>query len=279
MKRVISFTPGDSENPYNWSTKKKWFIITTGIIAVTNSTFASSLPSGAMLIIQQGLNVMHTEVTILTISFFLLGYVVGPIDFAPFSGFYGRRSVSIIAFEWFVVGTICCAVNPNIASLLMFRFLAGVGASAPMSVTCSDDVIISGLSFIPLLFCPETFASVLLLRKAQRIRAQGDAEVIAPLELEDRSLKSALKTTLARPFRMFWNESIVLLVSLYLSLIYGAFYLFFQSYPIIYQGIYGFGPGISGLHFILVGLGASFSFVGVILWDRHINRRGPQNNL
>jgi len=89
-----------------------------------------------MSVIQQDLNVTHTEVTILTISLCLLGYVVGPIAFAPFSEFYGRRSVSIIAFGWFVVGTIYYAVSPNIVSLLVFQFLASVGASAPMSVVC-----------------------------------------------------------------------------------------------------------------------------------------------
>lgn len=113
---------------------RKWFITITAIAAVTNSTFASSLPSGVMGTIQKNLNVPHEELTILTISLFLLGYVIGPIGFAPFSEFYGRRWVSIIAFAWFVIFTICCAFAPNIGALLAFRFLAGVGASAPMSV-------------------------------------------------------------------------------------------------------------------------------------------------
>jgi MFS family permease len=51
------------------------------------------------------------------------------------SEYFGRRGVTLVAFGWFVIGSICCAVSPNIAALLVFRFLAGVGASAPMSVT------------------------------------------------------------------------------------------------------------------------------------------------
>ena len=150
------------------------------------------------------------------------------------------------------------------------------------------DVMIAGLSYIPFFWCPETFAPVLLLRKAARLRSQGETDVIAPLELEDRSLKSSIKTTLSRPFRMFWYESIVLLVSLYLSLIYGTFYIFFQSYPLIYKGIsprplktnkltppgiYNFGPGISGLPFVPIGLGAGLSYIAVMIWDKHLKSK------
>ncbi|KAI5782957.1 major facilitator superfamily domain-containing protein, partial [Pyronema domesticum] len=327
-KRVISFEPGDPENPHNWSMGRKWFITITAIAAVTNSTFASSLPSGVMGTIQKNLNVPHEELTILTISLFLLGYVIGPIGFAPFSEFYGRRWVSIIAFAWFVIFTICCAFAPNIGALLAFRFLAGVGASAPMSVTGGTfadiwpdpvirgrnmaifsavtmvgptlspviggfiqqtrlgwrgifyiDIAIAGLSFIPLCLCPETFQPVLLLRKAKRLRAEGETDVIAPIELEDRSIKTALATTLSRPFRMFFKESIVLLVSMYLSIIYGTFYLFFQSYPLIYVNIYHFRAGISGLPFIAVGCGAIFSYISVILWDGHIRKQAAKGVL
>jgi hypothetical protein len=50
-------------------------------------------------------------------------------------------------------------------------------------------------------------------------------------------LKSIFVVTLTRPFRMFWQESIVFFTSLFLSLLYGTFYLSFSSYPIIYQGL------------------------------------------
>lgn len=134
------------------------------------------------------------------------------------------------------------------------------------------EVIVSALSFIPLTFCPETFAPILLLRKARRLRSQGATGLIAPLELEDRSFKSSLKTTLSRPFRMFFFEAVVLLVSIFLSFVYGVFYLFFQSYPLIYEGIYHFGPGISGLPFIPVGVGGGLAYFAVLIWDAHLRK-------
>lgn len=106
-----------------------------GILTVSNSTFASSLPSGAVSYIKKDLDVSSPEITSLTISIFLIGYVVGPIFFAPVSEFYGRRWVSIIAFFWYTVMSIGCALAPDIGALLAFRFLTGIGASAPLSVT------------------------------------------------------------------------------------------------------------------------------------------------
>lgn len=98
--------------------------------------------------------------------------------------------------------------------------------------------MIAGLSFLTVLWCPETFAPAILRRKAQRLRKAGETNVIAPIELEERKWTSVLATAASRPFRMFFFESIVLLTSLFLSLLYGTFYLFFQSFPIIYAGTY-----------------------------------------
>lgn len=93
--------------------------------------------------------------------------------------------------------------------------------------------IVGGLFYIPVILCPETFGPILLLKRAHRLREAGAEDVVAPLELDDRSMASIFKTTLTRPFRMFFKESIVLLTSLFLSLIYGTFYLFFQVNHVI----------------------------------------------
>ncbi|RPB01133.1 MFS general substrate transporter [Choiromyces venosus 120613-1] len=326
-KHVIYWEPGDPDNPHNWSDVKKWIVSIIGIITVSNSTFASSLPSGAVSYIKEDLNIASTELTSLTISIFLIGYVVGPIFFAPVSEFYGRRWVSIIAFSWYTVMNIGCALSPNIGALLAFRFLTGIGASAPLSVTGGqladlwDDpvkrgrlmavfcactmvgptlapfisgyisetalgwrmafwlgFIVAAISFIPLIFfCPETYAPILLLRRAQKMRTEGDIHAVAPLELDDRSLKSIFATTLTRPFRMFWQESTVFFTSMFLSLLYGTFYLSFQSFPMIYQDIYGFTPGTAGLFFLPLAVGAGLACIGGIIWDSYCHRRQKQN--
>ncbi|PWW78652.1 MFS general substrate transporter [Tuber magnatum] len=326
-KHVIYWEPGDPDNPHNWSDGKKWIVSIVGIITVSNSTFASSLPSGASSYIRADLDITSPEITSLTISIFLIGYVVGPIFFAPVSEFYGRRWVSIIAFSWYTAMSIGCALAPNIGALLGFRFLTGVGASAPLSIAGAqladlwDDpikrgrlvaifcvctmigptlapfiggyisetelgwrmvfwigIIVAAISFIPLIFfCPETYAPIILLRRAQKIRAEGDIHAVAPLELDDRSLKRIFATTLTRPFRMFWQESIVFFTSMFLSLLYGTFYLSFQSFPMIYQDIYGFSPGTAGLFFLPLVAGAILACGVGIAWDSYCHRKQKQN--
>lgn len=113
---------------------RKTFISFIGILTVSNSTFTSSLPSGAITFIREDFGISSSVVSSLTISLYLIGYVVGPIFFAPVSEFYGRKWVSVVAFSWFTLMSIGCALAPNLGALLAFRFLSGIGASAPLSV-------------------------------------------------------------------------------------------------------------------------------------------------
>jgi hypothetical protein len=65
----------------------------------------------------------------------------------------------------------------------------------------------------------------------------GNPSIFAPLDLENRNLKVTLVVNLTRPIRMIFHESIVSLTCLYTSLAYAIFYLYFQAYPIIFQGM------------------------------------------
>ena len=70
----------------------------------------------------------------LTVSIFVLGYVVGPLILAPLSEIYGRRYVLTGANVFFCVWQIGCALSPNLASIIIFRFLAGVGGSGCLTI-------------------------------------------------------------------------------------------------------------------------------------------------
>ena len=84
---------------------------------------------------------------------------------------------------------------------------------------------------------PETYGPVILKRRARKIRKEtGNSSIISPLELESRDIRQMAIVTISRPFRMIFHESIVSLTSLYLSLAYAIFYLYFEAYPIIFQG-------------------------------------------
>ena len=97
----------------------------------------------------------------------------------------------------------------------------------------------------------ETFGPVLLTKKAEELRkATGNSEILSPTELAPPQLTTILTKVLVRPVRMFLTESIVFCTCLYLSLIYSIFYLFFEAYPIIFEGLYHLQPGPSGLAFL-----------------------------
>jgi hypothetical protein len=83
--------------------------------------------------------------------------------------------------------------------------------------------------------------------------------------------------TLTRPLRMLIFELIVSTTCIYLSLIYGIFYMYFEAYPIVFEGIYHQSPGISGLMFLPIGAGALLA-VGVFLWyDGFLRRAQAQH--
>jgi MFS family permease len=65
---------------------------------------------------------------------YLIGYVVGPLLFGPLSETYGRKLIMMSTFFMFTIFTMGCALTQTWAGLLVFRFLAGVNASSPISV-------------------------------------------------------------------------------------------------------------------------------------------------
>ncbi len=134
-------------------------------------------------------------------------------------------------------------------------------------------LIYAGATFIPLLFLPETFAPLLLKRRAIRMRKEDPkANIIAPHEMDKKSVRDLAVIVLTRPLRMIVFEPIVSSVCMYLALVYGIFYMTFQAFAIIFQGIYGFSPGKEGFVFLTIGLGALLSLPVFYYYDNFLNR-------
>ncbi|CDO78123.1 hypothetical protein BN946_scf184725.g2 [Trametes cinnabarina] len=125
---------------------------------------------------------------------------------------------------------------------------------------------------IAILFLPETYAPVLLQWKAQRLRKadpEGNAKVYAEHERSDWSPKGIFHRTLYRPIQMLLLEPILILVTLYLSLVYGILYALFEALPLIFMGTRGFNIGESGLIFIGVGIGTTIGAYMTIPLSKH----------
>lgn len=102
-----------------------------------------------------------------------------------------------------------------------------------------------------LFFLPETYAPCILAAKAAALRRQtnnwGIHAEYERVEVDPRELMDKYFT---RPLKMLVTEPIILLVSLYMSFIYGLVYCLLEAYPVVFEGIYGMGPGVSGLPFL-----------------------------
>ena len=102
-------------------------------------------------------------------------------------------------------------------------------------------------------FFPETSSSNILYRRAKRVRqVTGEKRFKSQSEVEAESLTASDIATdlLVRPFTLNFQEPIVLLLNLYIGLIYALFYLWFESFPIVFIGIYHFREQLLGLAFL-----------------------------
>ncbi|KAJ2923142.1 hypothetical protein H1R20_g13951, partial [Candolleomyces eurysporus] len=126
--------PDDPSNPKNWSSKRKW--ATTFVVSAFNfiSPASSSMIAPASETIAKEFGMTNAVLISLITSAFVLGYAVGPLIVGPLSEIYGRSQVIKISNLFYLVWNLACGFSTNTPQLLVFRFLAGVGGSAPLSV-------------------------------------------------------------------------------------------------------------------------------------------------
>ncbi|KAF5309967.1 hypothetical protein D9619_010265 [Psilocybe cf. subviscida] len=115
-------------------------------------------------------------------------------------------------------------------------------------------------TIIMLAFMPETYAPVLLAQRVKKLRKEdpaGSKDLYAEHEKQDWSLRGVLDRTVFRPFMMLAMEPILVLITIYMSIVYGLLYALFQAFPIVFVVRRGFSLSHTGLIFIGVGLGTT----------------------
>ncbi|KAH8424655.1 MFS transporter [Aspergillus melleus] len=99
-----------------------------------------------------------------------------------------------------------------------------------------------------LLFQPETYGNLILHWKASVLRQEtGDERYRAPMEMKRESLGQRLKLSVYRPFAMFYSELIIILVSLYLTIIYIVIFTFLEGYTYVFGEAYGISEGLTSI--------------------------------
>ena len=110
-------------------------------------------------------------------------------------------------------------------------------------------------------FLPETSSANILWRRTRRLRKiTGHQKLKCEPEIlgEQMTPKDIVMMVLVRPITLNFTEPMVFLLNLYIALIYGLLYIWFESFPIVFNGIYGFSLGLEGVAFLGI-------FVGVLL--------------
>ncbi|KAJ7250067.1 MFS polyamine transporter [Mycena haematopus] len=315
--------PNDPLNPKNWPRRKKWAATLVVSSFTLISPVSSSMIAPASDQVAEHFGITNDVVIGLITSIFVLAYAVGPLFLGPLSEIFGRNRIIQGANLWYLVWNLACGFAQNTGELLAFRFLAGIGGSAPLAVGAgvlgdiweaeerggalaiyslapllgpvvgpicgafiaqkstwrwvfwSTSIVDVGIQCLGIFYLRESYAPFLLDEKAKQIRKSLDPEkgpvrqVRSKFETEDRTWQRIMKTATTRPFVLFINEPIVQVLGLYMAFLYGLFYLFLTSMPLMFQGVYGESVGVSGIHYLALGVGLTgASQINARLLDR-----------
>lgn len=126
--------PNDPENPKNWSKKRRW----GATLVVSSFTFispvSSSMVAPAIASIAMDFNIANEVEQQMVLSVFILAYAVGPLFLGPLSEIFGRVHVLQLANLFFLVFNSAAGASKNKGEMIAFRFLSGLGGSAPLAV-------------------------------------------------------------------------------------------------------------------------------------------------
>ncbi|KAK9437857.1 Major facilitator superfamily domain, general substrate transporter [Metarhizium brunneum] len=131
---LIAWTPSDPEHPRNWPRPTKWKTTLTVSLFVFISPISSAMIAPALEDLGRSLDMKGNVEVYLSLAIFILAYAVGPIFFGPASELYGRVRILQITNLWYLVWNLACGFANTKAELFVFRFLAGIGGSAPLAV-------------------------------------------------------------------------------------------------------------------------------------------------
>ncbi|KAI0132203.1 major facilitator superfamily transporter [Xylariales sp. AK1849] len=132
---LVTWTgPDDPDNPKNWKTTKKWLIVCVVSTFTLISPLSSSMVAPSLTAIGDELGIPSGFEQAIVLSIFVLAYAVGPLAWGPLSEIYGRTIVlqsTNILYLGFNLG---CGFAKTKGQLIAFRFLAGLGGSAPLAI-------------------------------------------------------------------------------------------------------------------------------------------------
>jgi len=182
-----------------------------------------------------------------------------------------RRGLAIAVFS----ATVFCGplIAPPIGGFIVDSYL---GWRWTAYVASFMGFLGTGLTLI---FLQETYPPVILVGKASELRRRTrNWGIHAKQEEVELNLKELVIKNVSRPLRILFTEPIVLLVSIYLSFLYGILYLFLTAYALVFQGVHGYSPGVGSLPYLGIMVGVLIGFAIVAATNGQYVKKLEANN-
>jgi hypothetical protein len=101
----------------------------------------------------------------------------------------------------------------------------------------------------------ETYAIVLLEKKAKLLRKEHNNQNFVSKFDAGLSSGTLLKHAIVRPFKMLFLSPVVIILSTYTAVVFAYLFLLFTTFPVVFQEQYRWGDGVAGLAYIGIGVG------------------------
>lgn len=197
------------------------------------------------------------------ISAYLMGFAFAQIVYGPLSDRFGRRMPMIVGLVITILAALACALSPTFETLLLMRFIHGVGSAATRVITVSIIRDVYGgrqmaevMSLVMMIFM---IVPVIAPGAGQVIMLFGEWHMIflfmavislaitvwmglrLPETLDPADTRPFTAGSVLQGFGIVLSDRVALCYTLASAFIFGALFGFINSAQQIYVGIYELG--------------------------------------
>ncbi|KIY67869.1 MFS general substrate transporter [Cylindrobasidium torrendii FP15055 ss-10] len=198
---------------------------------------------------------------------FLTGFVGSPVlatGGATLSDMYNKRTRPYVLGLWSLGATLGPTTGPV------------MGGFAAMAMNWRwplyEMIWISAFAFVFLcLLMPETYGPTILLKRAERLRKLTGNEQLRTQDEKDNQGETVAHVFLEAIYRPFvlCLEPMLMFTNIYIGFVYAIFYLWFESFPIVFTEIHGLNLGMSGLPFLGFIVSGTLCYTCYCLYQRY----------
>ena len=229
------------------------------------------------------------------ITAYIAGFGIAQLFFGPLSDRFGRRPPLLLGLGVYVAAALGAAFAPSFETLLILRFVQGLGAAGTRVITVSVvrdafggramaevmslvfmvfmviPVVAPGIGQIVMLFSEWHMIFVVMALFALAFTAWAALRLPETLHPEYR--RAFNLRTVAGGFRIVLTNRVSLCYTLATTSVFGALFGFINSAQQVYVGIYGLGVWFPVVFAAIAGMMAVSSFLNAQLVGRFGMRR------